>query len=535
MSRNKLLLSLTSSCLLLVSFYWISWLAFFSFIPLFFACYPGSDKSETDESNHAFKYGFASGFVFAAGLMFWVLVVSAPMRGWLWLGVFLLFMYFGAFFGFSIWVSSRFRCFPLIPVIWTSVEFLRGLFPEIGFPWGSIGYTIIPYLKLVQFAEFVGLPGLTFFVLLINTLLFYAIKNVGNRRTCRGNCSYLPFYAAIIIVLAIWLQGSIALKRLGVRGQNPQLSTLKIGIVQPNISPEMKRSGELDYRLSLLYRLSKKARDCDLIVWPESAISGYFNLGNLESRVVKIVDSLNIPILMGGARLDFDEKPISAKQKSRFSGTRIYNSCFFIVPREGVKGIYDKIYLVPFSEHLPFADMFPRLQKLQFGQGNFSQGNEYKVFELNVRSKSSQLATCNSQLTKFSPLICFESIFSRISRKFVRNGAEFLVNITDDCWFGHTPGPYQHAQQAILRAIEYRVPLVRCGNTGISYFVEPSGEVKSATDIFTRRVIVKEIHCGSDTTSCVRTFYAKWGDWFAWLLVGMAFLFCIVTPVRKAF
>ena len=509
--RNGLLLSLASAGLLLVSFYWIPWLAFFSFIPLFFACY---------KSNHALKYGFISGFVFGAGLIYWVLVVDAPVRGWLWLGALLLFIYFGVMFGLSMWATSRIRCFPLIPIIWTSIEFLRGLAPEMGFSWGSIGHTVIPYLKFVQLAEFVGVSGITFFIMLINTLLFYTLR--------KRNLRYI--YTAIIIVLGVWLQGTIALKKLKVKSEKLKV---RVGVIQPNVAPEIKRGSNLEYRLSLLYELSKNADSCDLIVWPESAIPGYFNLGNLESRVVGIVDSLNIPVLMGGARLDFDKKPVGVKRKSRSGGARIYNSCFFIVPHEGVKGIYDKIYLVPFSEHLPFDKIFPFVQKLQFGQGNFSQGEEYKVFELfvefsgNVSSHNSQLTTHNSQLVRFSPLICFESVFSRASRKFVRNGAQFLVNITDDCWFGRTAGPYQHAQQAILRAIEYRIPLVRCGNTGISYFVEPSGEVKSATSIFTRRVIVGDIPLRKNLT-----LYARWGDWFAWLCVGIFFLFSIAIPLK---
>ncbi len=496
--RNGLLLSIASAILLLISLYWVPWFIFLSFIPLFFACY---------KSNHTFKYGFATGFLFGAGLIYWVLAVDAPIRGWLWLGALFLFTYFGLIFGFSMWLSSRIKRFYLIPIIWTSVEFFRGLSSELGFPWGSMGYMLMPYLKFVQFAEFIGLPGITFFILLINTLLFYAIK--------KRNLRYM--YTAIIIILGVWLQGIIAFKKNSQITNNK--SQIKIGVIQPNISPETKRGHNLDYRLSTLYELSKEAKDCDLIVWPESSIPGYFNLGNLETRIRKLVDSLDTPILMGGARLALDKKP-----------ARSYNSCFLVVPHEKVKKIYDKIYLVPFSEHLPFVKLFPTIQKLHFGQGNFSQGEEYKVFELNINHGK-------SQTTKFSTLICFESIFSRVSRKFVRNEAQFLVNITDDCWFGRTPGPYQHAQQAILRAIEYRIPLVRCGNTGISYFVEPSGKVESATNIFTRRVItrritIKNIPCNNKSGRSL-TFYAKWGDWFAWLCIGVLFFVIAIPKILK--
>lgn len=485
MRHKGFLLSILTSCLLLISFYWVPALIFISFVPLFFACY---------KSNSAFKYGFITGVVFCIGLLYWILVLEVPVRGWLLLGMVVLFLYFGLIFALSMWFTVRLSCFHLLPIIWTAIEFIRSLSPEIGFPWGSVGTALIPCLQFIQFAEFTGLPGITFFVLLINLLLFYAIKK-----------RELKYIFGIIILMAIVLaQGNIA-----IQSQHPHPNTpkLKIAIIQPNIAPETKRAGSFDYRLSVLSELSKGAGKCDLIIWPESAIPGYFNFENTSREVEQVVNSLNTPVIMGSSRLDLTIEP-----------ARVYNSCFFLTPFDGIKGSYDKVYLVPFGERFPFSEIFPILKKIEFGQGNFSQGKEYTVFELKD-TISNQTFKRSDVIIKFSCLICFESIFSRIARRFVNNGAEFLVTITDDCWFGKTPGPYQHAQQAILRAIEYRIPIVRSANTGVSYFVDKSGEPKLMTDIFTQAVLIHEIELRDRFT-----FYAKYGDWFAWACVGIFLL-----------
>jgi apolipoprotein N-acyltransferase len=403
----------------------------------------------------------------------------------------LLFIYFGLVFAISMWSASRLKLLPLIPVVWTSIEFLRGLTPEIGFPWGSIGYALIPHLQFVQLAEFAGLPGVTFFVLLINALLFHAVKKKRAKSVVW----------AAVITAGVWFHGNTVLRSPG-----DSTSTVKIAVIQPNIAPEVKQSGNLEFRLSVLKKLSMGVGVCDLIVWPESAIPGYLNFGSLESKVTHVVDLLNTPVLMGGARLDMNVEP-----------SRVFNSCFLVVPGKGITEIYDKIYLVPFGERLPFTETFPVLRKLEFGQGTFSKGSKYKIFELGTRA------------LRFANLICFESIFSRVSRRFVNNGAQFLVNITDDCWFGRTPGPYQHAQQAILRAIEYRIPIARCGNTGVSYFVTSKGETEYVTDIFTQCVIIKEMQLRDRFT-----FYARCGDWFAWLCIILLFLIFNRKLVRRA-
>lgn len=462
----------------LFSFYFLPELIFLSFVPILWAMY---------KRGGGFSLGFLMGVIFGVGLMYWVLVIDAPTPLWLYLGGVLLFIYYGLVFGISLWWSTWCRCFPLVPFVWVGVEFLRSLTPEIGFPWGTLGYALVHRLPFLQVAEITGIEGVSFFIMSVNLLIFYAIKK---RKWKYG-------IGVIGVVVGMWGYGRYLLHR--VEGGEK----IRVAVLQANILPEYKKRGEFEYRLNLLHKLSENL-DCDLIVMPESALPGYLNLEENRKKIKEKFSKIGTPIVLGGVRLD------------TVGGIKVYNSSFFLSPMGDIFGFYDKIYLVPFGERLPFDDIIPFLRGIEFGQGNFSKGKEYKVFTL----KHNLL---------FSILICFESIFPRISRKFVKNGANFLVNITDDCWFKNTPGPYQHANQAVVRAIEYRVPLIRCANTGISYIVDKRGKILSKTKLFERVVMVKEVEVGGER----ETVYTKYGDWLGWLCVGVMVMGVIIRRWRK--
>jgi len=470
--------------LLLIAFYFLPFFAFFAFIPLIFVCHNANSIRMERSPKKSFALGFTAGFVFSVGLLYWILALQIPNKGWLYAGVFILFIYYGLCFGIFTFLSSflekRYGNVYLffIPFVWTTVEFIRSLSSELGFPWGSLAYTLTPYPSLVQFLSYTGIYGVTFLIMCVNVLLYYII--------------FKKKPILIVAVIAIFAL-DYAWGRRFMKITYPP--SLKVAIIQSNIAPEVKLEGNPKYRFALLDSLSRTATNCDLIVWPETAIPGYMGLRTRkEETVAKVVDSLGVPVIAGAARVDFEESPPA-----------LHNSAYLFSPGKGIVGSYDKIYLVPFGERLPFEDIFPALRRLHFGQGDFSPGKEFKVF--------------NIAKGKFSLLICFESIFPRLVRRFVRNGAQFLVNITEDSWFGRTAGPYQHANMAIFRAIEYRMPLVRCGNSGISFFVFPNGKVEQETRIFTRRVIVSNIPLRQE-----ETFYARHGDVFAWACVILTVL-----------
>jgi apolipoprotein N-acyltransferase len=154
------------------------------------------------------------------------------------------------------------------------------------------------------------------------------------------------------------------------------------------------------------------------------------------------------------------------------------------------------MHLVPFGEYVPLSPLFPFFSSL-VGIGNITPGEEVVIFQL--------------PRGKFGVLICFEVIFPELCREFVRNGADFMVTITNDAWFGKTSAPYQHLAQATFRSIENRMWLVRAANTGISAFVDPWGRIRKASGLFTREVLAEEI----DLRGGAMTFYTQYGDVFA--------------------
>ncbi len=161
------------------------------------------------------------------------------------------------------------------------------------------------------------------------------------------------------------------------------------------------------------------------------------------------------------------------------------------------RAAYSKIKLVPFGEAIPFETVIPFLKKVDFGEADFWPGSERVIFE-----------HANGD---FSALICYESIFPRLARQFVVGGAELLVNVTNDVWYGRTSMPFQHASMAVMRAIENRRSLARSANSGVSMMVDPHGRVLSRLGIFEEGFLVENLPVVSS-----RTFYSTYGDVFPW-------------------
>jgi apolipoprotein N-acyltransferase len=190
-------------------------------------------------------------------------------------------------------------------------------------------------------------------------------------------------------------------------------------------------------------------------------------------------------------------------------GADSFNSAFYIGKEGRIIGRYDKIHLVPFSEHVLLEDYIPFMRKIiPPVAGDFKEGEKIKLFTLGD--------------TKFGVLICFEAIFGMLSRKFVKGGADFLVNITNDGWFGKASGPYQHFAMSRFRAVEGRVNLIRCANTGISAFIAPTGKVIKKTKLFEKRTLSSEIEIKK-----ISSPYLKLGNTFAYVCL----LFCIGIAV----
>ena len=232
----------------------------------------------------------------------------------------------------------------------------------------------------------------------------------------------------------------------------------------------------------------------ELIVWPEAATPFYYSLDPIGTKYVQdLAQAAGVPILFGSPyKINVDGKSID------------YNRAFLISNQGETIDVYDKMHLVPFWEFVPFRRALFFIEKLVEIVGDFGLGKRATVFELN----SYQLGVS----------ICYEIIFPDLVRQPVKNGAEYLVNITNDAWFGKSAASYQHISMAALRAVENRTPIVRAANTGISGLIDATGKIKKSTQLFTREFIVGEITPNKGP----RTFYSKFGDIFSYLCLVMA-------------
>jgi apolipoprotein N-acyltransferase len=191
-----------------------------------------------------------------------------------------------------------------------------------------------------------------------------------------------------------------------------------------------------------------------------------------------------------------------------------FNSAFLVSPQKKILGRYDKIHLVPFGEYAPLSGILGFTRDIIGAIGDFTSGNEVKNLSL--------------PWGNFGVLICYEAIFPNLTRQFVGRGAQFLVNITNDAWFGKSSAPYQHLSMVTLRAVENRVPIARAANTGISALIDSSGRIVQSTELFTREVLSGKIRINESST-----FYTQWGDLFSYLCLGITITICLLTYCKR--
>jgi apolipoprotein N-acyltransferase len=263
--------------------------------------------------------------------------------------------------------------------------------------------------------------------------------------------------------------------------------TSRVAVVQGNIPQELKWDAAFQDNTLRVYRdltLTQEGFRPDLVVWPESAVPFFLRHDPRRSAVERLAADIGAPLLVGAP--------------DRELNSRYIVSAFLITPENGVSAKYDKIHLVPFGEYVPLRPILFFVDKVARGAiGDFSPGTDSTVF--------------SSPAGKFGVSISYEIYFPHEVRRFVKNGAEFLVNITNDAWYGRSAAPYQHLAMVVFRAVENRRYLVRSANTGISAVVAPDGRTVSASDLFERTALKATIAGNAGLTP-----YAQYGDIFGW-------------------
>lgn len=396
----------------------------------------------------------------------------------------------------------------LAPTAWTSLEYLRSTHAEFGFSWLGLGYSQFQNLAVIQAAEYTGVYGISTLIVFVNAAVYSLAKRwlMPRDSACPGNLS-LRMAAIAVLVLTLWLgYGKVALDRWNTRSADEK--PLRIALAQGNIEQHRKWNPLFQDQVIETYRkLSLKAAfdKPDLIVWPEAAIPFYYSLDLKNSALVNaIVRETQTPLLIGSPyRRVVDGRGIN------------YNSAFLISANAEILGRYDKIHLVPFGEFVPFQKALWFVSKMVEMIGDFGRGESAAALQFNG--------------SKLGVLICYEITFPDLTRQAVKQGAQFLVNITNDAWFGKSAASYQHMSMAALRAVENRVPIVRAANTGITGTIDPSGKMRQTTELFVEDVVIAEIV----PNRSARTYYSRYGDLFSYLCLAMTAVLAVMAYVSR--
>ena len=456
-------------------------------------------------------FWFGLGY-FVAGL-YWIgyaFLVDAPTFAWLMpfavLGLpayLALFTAAGFALARLLWTRDASRLLALA-ISLTVTEWLRGHLLS-GFPWNSFGYALSQPLALAQTASLIGLWGMTFLAVAI-----FASPAVLIDGSSRGRKPWIAPVAALGLLAVMAAFGAVRLSL-----QPTVLTKVKLRIMQPNLQQDVKFNyGAKAQTMQKYLTLSDRASgpqstgvsDANILIWPESAFPFFLTreadamaqIADLLPRgTVLITGSVRAPDLPAGARI-----------------TRAYNSIYVIDHDGSVLSVYDKLHLVPFGEYLPFQNLMEKLGFVQLTrvQGGFIPGTRRRTMDI-------------PNAPRALPLICYEAIFpGDITTRDDRPG--WIINLTNDGWFGISTGPYQHLQQMRLRAIEEGLPVVRAANTGISAVIDPSGRIVARLGLGIEGVLDASL-----PTALPPTIYARLRD----VPIGAILAVALLLVIRRRF
>ncbi len=489
----------TSGILLVLSFPTIDFffLAWIALVPFLLSLYNKSPKE-------AFWAGIIFGIPYFFGTEYWIYHSINHYGGVPFFAsiaiVFALCLYLSLYTGvFALLSSVNFRSSRLpipffAPSLWVALEFLRS-YVFTGFPWSSIGYSQYKFLSIIQIADITGIYGVSFLVVAVNDAFaeFFLL-----RRRFR-EMPLFPMSLSVIWIsfLLLFVSTSLIYGQWRLSQERPG-NVLRASVIQGNI--EQDRKWDPAYQDTVMETYSDRSLQAassspNLIVWPETSVPFFFGTDReYTEKLTALQNQL-------GAYLLFGSVLVKEKSKER---KLLSNSALLLDETGNVAYVYDKIHLVPFGEYVPLQNLFFFINKLVAGIGDYIQGDRYEIAE--------------TPFGGFATLICYEVIFPGLVRKFYFKGGDFIVNITNDAWFGKTTGPYQHFSIAVFRAIENRKPLIRAANTGISGFIDSNGRIIARTPLFQQTILTTEIK-----TDRTKSFYTKYGDLFSY--------FCIVSSI----
>ncbi len=463
----------------------------------------------------AFFCGFLHGLIFVLTCVPWIaetLSVHGGMStaaGW---GVLLLIATIWAIIiGLFAWVVQRLsqRSVELAlfgaPFLWISTEVVRAYLPEISFPWALLGYPAAENPAIVQLTTIFGIYGISFLVVAFNALLIWGISSYSPGHSK----SRLPILLSAIVLLLV-------VQLIGPRFVPTAPSSHLARIVQPNFPENTQYAGdwyaehkaEMADLEQLSLRPSAGSQQPDLLIWPEAPAPFSFQDPRFGPMMTHLVEQFHHPMVVGVIEWKPEQMIIHGVKGT---GLAPYNSAAMIDEVGQRRFSYDKIHLVPFGEYEPFPLIHQVVASVSEEVGGFRKGKERNVGTF-------------PNGNKFSVFICYEAIYAGEVREFANRGAELLINISNDGWFGTSQAAEQHLRMARVRAVENRRWVVRDTNSGISASIDPYGNVY--------RVLHRDERGSSDLPYDFRTdktIYTRFGDWFAWMCVIVSVILVGIT------
>lgn len=405
----------------------------------------------------AFKNCWFAGFLAYALAMYWVSIPVHDYGGLPWILAIpcpaLLGLYMGLYpaaFGFVLRLGKGLP-WPLFGLLaaclWAALELARGVL-FTGFPWLVLASAFSPWPEAVQSASLIGAYGLSGLLAGAAVLL------------TMGRLFSAPRLAGLCLLALVALHGTWQLEQPVEHD-----GTLSVSLVQGNIDQTLKwdeafQEGTVE-RYTSMSRAGIEANAPDLIVWPETAMPFYFQEPSvLSGRVRAFARDNGVLVLTGSPayRPDYQTQRMV-----------LYNRAYLVGPG-GIEGYYDKEHLVPFGEYVPLENVLFFLDKLVQGVGDFEAGKDQNPLTADGFNAG--------------VLICYETIFPELAQARVASGADLLLNISNDAWFGRSSAPLQHLHLSALRAVEQRRSIARATNTGVSAFIDPRGRISRTTDLF---------------------------------------------------
>ena len=449
-----------------------------------------------------------------------VMNVETAPSGLIFLGLILLIAYLSLFNVLAAFIYSTIKNFTfkfknyilaLFPIFFASIEMFRTN-GDFAFPWNHLGYTLGNHIELIQTLSIIGVFGYTILIMASNQIVAYAFQQEGRRKL-------VLFTVPFIIFLALLIHGSSVLSAPEAAPfynanapENPSIS-----MVQPSIPQGFKwNKKRFDANINKTFGMAMDSPKpgTNLILLAETAVPAHIRTQEeVMKRLHRMADEKNASILTGA--LDYKQISRDPNNPRRFE---IYNASFLFTPGDSsFPKRYIKKHLVPFSERIPFDEVFPILNYVDLGEGDFVPGKETPVYGP----------------YKWTPYICYDAIFGDLVRDAIQAGSRLMVNITNDGWFGRSTAPYQHLNIVRHMAVSYGYPVARLANSGVSAFIDQYGHYDQNTNIFETRVIQRKMPLKTRNTfyTTVGEFFEEFLSWF--LAIYLVAVFAVAKLEKR--